>query len=380
MGIRRIASSVAQRQIKYVTPVPVNAARGVLAEVYDQVLDEMGLVVPPVQLHSPVPDLAAAYWTLLREPLLPTANVNRTVKEAVATAVSVANVCPYCVDMHSVGMYDLASESAAEALIADRPSDIGDPELAAVATWARHAAFPAASSERVASERVALEGVASERLVSRPLLSEPFAEAERAELVGVVVALHYLTRMVNVFLSSFLLPPGLGPASRRRFKHGVARILRPTLRDPRTPGRALPLLPEAALPADAAWAQGNPSIAAAIGRAYAAFEAAGARSVPVGVRELLASRLHSWQGEDTGLSRAWCERLVARLPEAQQPMARLVLLTAIASYQVDDEVIGAFQAVHPDDRTLVDAASWASYQAARKIGSRHLPVAAVAAR
>ncbi|NUT08739.1 MAG: carboxymuconolactone decarboxylase [Hamadaea sp.] len=370
MGIRRIASSVAQRQIKYVTPVPVTAARGVLAEVYDQVLDEMGLVVPPVQLHSPVPELAAAYWTLLREPLLPTANVNRTVKEAVATAVSVANVCPYCVDMHSVGMYDLASESAAEALIADRPSDIGDPTLAAVATWARHAAFPTASSERVVSERV----------VSERVVSEPFGEEERAELVGVVVALHYLTRMVNVFLSSFLQPPGLGPASRRRFKHGVARILRPTLRDPRTPGRALPLLPEAALPADAAWAQGNPSIAAAIGRAYAAFEAAGTRSVPVDVRELLAERLQRWQGEDTGLSRAWCERLVARLPEAQQPMARLVLLTAIASYQVDDEVIGAFQAVHPDDRTLVDAASWASYQAARRIGSRHLPVAAVAAR
>ncbi|NUT18387.1 MAG: carboxymuconolactone decarboxylase [Hamadaea sp.] len=342
MGIRRIASSVAQRQIKYVTPVPITAARGLLGEVYGQVLDEMGLVVPPVQLHSPVPELAAAYWALLREPLLPTATVSRAVKEAVATAVSVANVCPYCVDMHSVGLYDLASESVAEALIADRPSEIADPSLAAVARWARD---PFGSAYA-------------------------FREDDRAELVGVVVAMHYLTRMVNVFLSSFLLPPGLGPASRRRFKHGVARILRPTLRDPRTPGRALPLLPPAPLPGDAAWAQDNPAIASAVGRAYAAFEAAGERSVPPAVRELLDSRLETWQGEDTGISRVWCERLLLSLDEELRPVGRLVLLTAIASYQVDDEVIAEFRAVHPADRTLVEAAAWASHRAARSIGSR----------
>lgn len=350
MGIGRVASSVIQRQVKYVTPVPAPAASGLLADVYGQVLDEMGLVVPPVQLHSAVPRLAAAYWMLLREPMLPTVHVDRGVKEAVATAVAVANICPYCVDMHSVGMYDLATEHDAEAVAADKLDGLADPRLAAYALWARTAGLP---DEAVAA---------------------PFAEDGRAELVGVVVSLHYLTRMVNVFLSNFLLPPGLSPATRRRFKHGVSRLLRRTLRDPRAAGRSLPLLPDAPLPADAAWAAASPTIAAATARAYAEFEAAGERSLPLGVRDLVTKRLTTWRGEDTGVSRAWCERLVERLPEADRPAGRLALLTAFASYQVDEHVIAEFRARHPEDARLIEAASWASYVAARKVGAWHAPV------
>src|SRR4029078_3808712 len=65
----------------------------------------------------------------------------------------------------------------------------------------------------------------------------------RAELIGVVVCMHYLSRMVYVFLSHFLLPPGLGPAARRRFKRGVSLVLRPTLRRPLHPDRSVHLLP-----------------------------------------------------------------------------------------------------------------------------------------
>ncbi|MEU8004458.1 carboxymuconolactone decarboxylase family protein [Catellatospora sp. NPDC049111] len=347
MVVGRIASSVIQRQVKYVTPTPLAAVDGVLGQVYAQVLDEMGLVVPPVQLHSPVPDLAAAYWMLMREPMLPTVHVDRSAKEAVATAVAVANICPYCVEMHSVGMYDLATERDAEALAGDRIDDLADPRLRTLAAWARQPGHAGPG---------------------------PFDEQSRAELVGVVVGMHYLTRMVNVFLSSFLLPPRLGPAGRRRFKQGASRVLRPTLRDPRAPGRAVELLPPAELPADAAWAQASPSVAAATARSFAAFEAAGRQALTPAVREVVLGRLESWHGEETGLSRAWCERLVQPLPEPEQAAARLALLTAFASYQVDADVVGEFRRHHPGDAALVRAASWASYTAARRVGSRHLPI------
>ncbi|GHJ44258.1 alkyl hydroperoxide reductase AhpD [Catellatospora sp. TT07R-123] len=351
MLIARIASSVVQRQVKYVTPVAVPAARGELAEVYTQVADEMGLVVPPVQLHSVSPRLAAAYWALMREPMLPTDTVDRTVKEAVATVVSVANICPYCVDMHSVGMYDLSTEHDAEALVADRVEELDDARVRAVAAWARTAALP---------DDPGFE-------------SAPFAEADRPELVGVLVSLHYLTRMVNVFLSSFLLPPGMGPTARRRFKRGVSRMLRPTLRDPRVPGRSLPLLPHAPLPADAAWAKGNPVIAAAVARAYAAFDDAGQRVLSAEVRDLVNRRLDTWRGEETGLSRQWCEQLIAGLGPADQAAGRLALLTAMASYQVDAEVVEEFRVWHPGDTAVVEAAAWASCAAARRVGGWHQP-------
>jgi hypothetical protein len=316
--------------------------------VYAQVDDELRIVVPPALLHSPAPEVLAAFWTLMREPLIATGVVDRLAKEAVASAVSVATICPYCVDMHSTGMYDLSTEHDAEAIARDRVDDVDDPRVRAVAAWARTAHRP---DDRGADP--------------------PFPEVHRPELVGVVVAFHYLTRMVNVFLGSFLLPPWLTPKARRRFKHGISRVLAPTLRAEHAPGRSLPLLPEAELPASAVWATGSPIVAAAVARAYSALAAAGRRSVKPDVRDLVRRRLARWRGEETGLSRAWCEELVGALPAADRPAGRLALLTAFASHQVDDETVGEFRRHHPDDVTLVETAAWASFAAARQVGEWH---------
>jgi alkylhydroperoxidase family enzyme len=349
MVAKRVISSVIQRQVKYVSPVPVSAAVGLVAEVYAQAAEEMRLVVPPVLLHSPAPDVLAAYWMLMREPLIAAGGVDRLRKEAVAAAVSVANICPYCVDMHSAGMYDLATEHDAEAIVADRVEEIADPGTREVAAWARVAHQP------------------DEPLVANP----PFPATERAELVGVVVAFHYLSRVVNVFLPSFLVPHRFGPATRRRFKHGLGRVIGPFLREPHPPGRSLSLLPETALPSGAGWAAGNPTVAGAVARAYAVFEAAGVRALSPAVRDLVCRRLDVWRGEETGLSREWCERLVAGLPVEDRGAGRLALLTALAAYQVDEEVVGEFRRTEPRDDRLVEAVAWASFAAARQVGHWH---------
>jgi AhpD family alkylhydroperoxidase len=343
----RVAASVVQRQVKHVRPVPVSAATGLVRQVYDQIAEEMRLVIPPAQLHSPSPDLLAAYWMLIREPLLPTAEVDRAAKEAVAAAVSVANVCPYCAEMHGVSLYDLSTEHDAEAVTSDRVPEVADLRLREMAEWAR---------------RAHLDG-------DGPGIPAANAAA-RAELVGVLVCLQYLSRMVNVFLSPFLLPPGLGPRARRRFKQGMSWMLRPTLRDPREPGRSVDLLPAAALPPDAGWAAGNPWIASAFARAAAAFEEAGERSLAPAVRRIVLGRLDSWRGEETGLSTEWCERLVDGLSPADTAAGRLALLTCLASYQVDEEVIGAYRHHHPGDVDLLNTVAWSSFASARRIGAR----------
>ncbi|NJP33642.1 carboxymuconolactone decarboxylase family protein [Micromonospora thermarum] len=354
----RVVSSVVQRQVRYVRPVPAPEAAGVVGAVYAQAAEEQRIVSPPVLLHSPAPPVLAAYWMLMREPLLAAGRAGRLAKEAVAAAVSVANICPYCADMHSTGMYDLSDAGDAEAIVADRVEQVRDDAVRQVAGWARSAHL------------ADLPGAAD----------APFEEADRPELVGVLVSFHYLTRMVNVFLANFLLPPGLGPAARRRLKQGISRLLRPTLREPYPPGRSLPLLPPADLPADARWAAGNPTVAAAVARSYAAFEAAGERALTPAVRDLLLRRLDDWRGEETGVSRQWCEDLVADLPAADRAAGRLALLTALASYQVDEEVVDEFRTHHPDDRSLVEAAGWASFVAARRVGSHHLPRTRLARR
>lgn len=346
----RVISAVAQRQVKYLAPVEPAAADGLVAEVYRQAAEEMRLVVPPVLLHSPAPEVLAAYWMLMREPLMTGGAVDRLAKEAVAAAVAVANICPYCVEMHSMGMYELSTEADAEAIASDRVDEMADPRVRGLAAWARVAHQLDAPAAR----------------------QSPFPESHRAELVGVTVAFHYLSRMVNVFLSSFLLPPRLGPRARRRAKQGISRVLSASLRQVRTPGRSLPLLPDAPLPADAAWAAGNPTVASAVGRSYAAFEAAGERALSPAVRELVRQRLATWRGEEAGLSQQWCELLVAELPEEDRAAGRLAMLTAFASYQVDADVVDAFRQRTPSDTALVEVVAWASFAAARRIGGGHL--------
>lgn len=344
----RIASSVLQRQVRHVAVVNPSTADGLTAQVYQQVADEMRIVVPPALLHSASPDVLAAYWAITREPLFPAGEVTRTVKEAVAAAVSVANVCPYCADMHTVGLYDLTGERDAEAIALDRLDEIGDPALRDFVAWAREAHRP-----------------------DGPPLPAGVTAAQRAELVGVVVGFHYLSRMVNVFLSNFLLPPGLGPRPRRRLKQGLSRVLRPVVRGDFAPGRANRLLDPAPPRADTAWAAGSPLITDTATRTFRIFEAAGARSLDPAVRRLVLGVLDDWNGADTGLSTGWSTDLVAGLPTPQRAAGRLVLLTALASYQVDAEVVQEFRRHFPHDATLIDAGAWASFATARRIGIRH---------
>ncbi|MCF0093048.1 carboxymuconolactone decarboxylase family protein [Micromonospora sp. MH99] len=347
MVARRVASSVAQKHVRFLTVVPAATARGLVAAVYRQVAEEFQIVVPPALLHSPSDDVLAAYWALTREPLLPAGAVDRAVKEAVAATVSVANTCPYCADLHVAGLFELSDERDAEAIAADRPDEIADLRVRRVVEWARGA-----------------------HRADGPPLPSDVSEVERAELVGVVVGFHYLSRVVNVFLANSLLPQGLGPRARRRLNQGLGRVLRPTLRGQHVAGRATRLLDAAPPTSDVSWASGSPRIADAVARSYRVFEVAGQRSLDPEVRSLVLTRLDEWAGEDAGLSTRWCEELIEPLTAPQRAAARLALLTAFASYRVGPEVVEDFRRHHPADATLVDVAAWASFAAARRIGVR----------
>ncbi len=342
----RVFSKVASRQVRHVTPVSDPPPGSLLEAVYVQAAGDMRVVIPPVLMHSPSPTVLAAFWSLLRETLVADGGpVDRLAKEVAAAAVSVANLCPYCVDMHTTGIYDLATERDAEAIGTDHLDDVEDAVTRANASWARYVHVPRAAQP-------------------------PLAPAAVPELLGVAVTFHYLNRMVNVFLSSNLLSPRLRGAARRRIKRGVSHLLRPVLRRKAYAGAALPLRPEAPHPDDLRWARGTPSVAAAFARSAAQFEAAGLRSLPEPVRRLVRAELDAWHGEEPGISRSWCEDAVAALAPDDRPAGRLALLTALASYQIDDDVVAAFRARHPDDGTLVDATAWASFAAARLIGAR----------
>jgi AhpD family alkylhydroperoxidase len=345
-------------QVRHVTPVRPGAATGLVARVYDQVERDFGMLAPPVALHSPAPDVLAASWLMLRETLIATGRADRATKEAVGAAVSLGNTCPYCVEVHSATLGGLGgvatgtSAAGAEGLI----GSVADPAVREIAAWA----MSCGSVSSAGSAR--REDVAGRREL-------PFPAEHAAELVGVVVTFHYLNRMVNVFLRESPFPSGLPAPARGRLLRLLVRILGPMTRADRRPGDSADLLPAAALPDDLAWAADSPHVADAFARAAATIEAAGARSVPAAVRDLVLSELAGWHGDLPGISRAWVEDAVSGLAAADRPAGRLAMLTALASYQIGPAVIEEFRNGRSTDEALVELTSWVSLAAARRVGS-----------
>lgn len=321
------------KQIRHVTAVSPHDANGLVATVYGQTTHEFGLLTPPLALHSPAPEVLAACWILLRETLLVEGPVDRATKEAVATGVSQANECAYCVDVHRAKLQTVAGADSAY--------------FADVTDWAR-----------------------TLTVVDGPPPRAPFAAHHAPELLATAVTFHYLNRMVGLFLPDSPIPDAAPRAGRGAALRAVARALRPDTGAAVTPGAALSLLPSAPLPAALAWARPRPAVAGALARAIACVDAAAEKWIPDPVCELLHTELAVSEGSLPGPSRAWLEPLVAGLVPSQRPGARLSLLIALAPYQVTDEDVTAFRADQPGERELVELAAWASLNAAVRAGSR----------
>jgi AhpD family alkylhydroperoxidase len=330
--------------IKYVKPVPYGAATGLTAEVYQQMQADF-LPVPPLTLHAPVPHILAGVWSVLRETLR-TGQVDRALKEAVAAAVSKTNECPYCVDVHTSMLHATADHHAAEAIRRGHYDRIHDEQLNALVQWILANRTPNANGA----------------------FPPPFAPRDAPEIIGTAVAFHYINRMVNVFLGETLLPvpSALKGLTGRLF--GATAAKRFVSRAPQQ-GDSLRFVPQAKLPDDLAWAAANPTVAGAFAGFAAVVEAAGNAVLPEPVRALVSASVQAWHGEVMGMSRRWVEDAIVEVEEEHRAAARLALLTALASYQVDPSVVEGFQAHYPEDAHVIAATAWASFTAARRVGT-----------
>jgi AhpD family alkylhydroperoxidase len=331
------------RQIRRVRPVVRPFADPLTRRVAAQIARDFGAFVPPFALHAAAPSVLAACWTILREALV-TTHVDRRRKEAVASAVSRANACTYCVDAHTAALHALGDVPTADALALPEARIAADDPLAALVGWAE-----------------------ATRTADDPRLRlPPFTPAEAPELTAIVCCFHYINRMVAIFLV-----PSPMPFTSSRLKaigrRALAPVLTGQLQRQLPAGDALSFLPEAELPPDLAWAAPHATLAAAFARAAATIETAGAAVLPAVVRAQVEKIVGEWRGEAPGLGRAWLAEAVAPLTEPDRPAARLALLTALAPFQVDDATIAELGRGTPDDAALVATTAWASFTAARRI-------------
>lgn len=331
--------------IRYIQPVAPNSTEGIVARVYPQIKKEFGALVEPFTLHSPSPELLAGAWSACRESLL-VGSVRRDVKEAVAATVSRINQCPYCVDAHTIMLNATSARNSADAIIHQRDDQIRDPAVRSIVKWAAATRSPGA----------------------KVLLSPPFSPKDAPEIIGTAVFFHYVNRVVSVLLSETPLPSN-HPLLKGVLKKMAGWFFSRAIHHSKTSGASLELLPASELPADLTWAKRSPNIAGAFARFAAVVNRAGRDSIPEDVRDCVVEHVQAWDGKDPGLGRHWVEEAMSGLNEKSKDIGRLVLLTALAPYQVDEGMVNAFTTHIIGDDRLLGALAWSSFTAARRIGT-----------
>ncbi|WP_274563787.1 carboxymuconolactone decarboxylase family protein [Streptomyces spiramyceticus] len=332
---------------RFTSPVPAKSATGVVADVYAQLDTDFGIQAPATfTVLSSAPPVLAATWALMRESLL-AGQTSRTAKELVATGVSLANECEFCINAHTMLLYAGGDCALAETI--GRGEEPADPAQARLLAWGR--AIGAPSTER------------------------PFPPEQAAEFIGTALAFHFINRIASALLSDSSMTDEaqkarfLESAAGRRLSDAIARELRP--------GTSLPIVdtsrqevaemrrrfspshdnsvPQPAELEEPDWAVGTP-----VGAAYGALREAGSMGAGLlsdGDQAFVRKVVADWDGVTTH----------PFLPEAPSAGARLALLAALAPNRITGEDVQAWKTPQHSDHCTVHLIAYGAILAVERI-------------
>lgn len=280
--------------------------------------DEFLGPVPTFQALSAAPELLAATWALMREALL-AGDASRVERELVASAVSRANRCRFCVDAHVMLLHALGEHELAEVIA--RGETPQQPRHAELAAWAEASRSPRATG-----------------------WSSPYGP----EITGTLLAFHVINRVVSALLDPDLLPGGLQRSAVVRSVGG--RLYARTVREPKEPGRSLPLL-EAGTAVPPAWAGDSP-----VGIAYASLKQAATRGGELlsdVARQTVTATVRWEDGQHPDRPAEWAADLIRDLPGTDRVGTRIALLAAFAPSAIRTGDVALWRLSHPADADLV---------------------------
>ncbi len=345
-----IFTKLAPKAIHYIKPVEYLQAKGFVKKTYDQMQSEFQ-IVPPLTIHSPIPELLACIWTILRESLIAKGLVSRTTKEVVAVVISRINECPYCIDVHTSMLHGASKHGIADLIPDNLDYRISDKSVKGITSWASATKSP-----------------------ESPLLhNPPFLKKEAPEIIGTALSFHYINRMVNVFLSNSPVPipssfSHTTKIARRLFGAFIGKKI--VNKTPEVkPGKSLHILPDSEIPEEFVWARPNPIITGAFARFANVITKIEERFIHKDVQEAVKEEIQRWNGEDRGISSRWTEEVIKYISDELKSTARLALLTAFASYHVDEGIVKAFRRDNRSDQELIAVTAWASFMAVQRINT-----------
>lgn len=303
--------------VRHIQAASPRQSSGISQKIFAQMRLENAGVHGPFLIHAAQPTLLAAVWALFRETQLASA-VPRAHQETIALLIAEENRCPWCIEAHQL------------ALNTQQPN----PEIVA---WYKANPNPL--------EHSSIHGSSVQAMI-----------AYRAA----VLLWQYINRMTNVLLveSAWQNFGSLRGPLTRVMGHVFGAFF---LNRRYIPGRSLEFIAEAPLPAHLAWAEPHHNIAVALAYFHHQVNRLAAGIIPDHVQIFVLEFVHEHRGQNMGLSRRWADDAVQSLEPAQQPIAQLLLLTALASYQIDDELISQLRRILPADADLLALLAWGSY-------------------
>lgn len=324
----KMMEELSPSSVNILKPARPAKAQGLSELVYAQMRRDF-MVVGPFVLHSEVPELLAAAWSLVRETLF-VGNVDRGSKETIAWAVSKANRCPFCVDAHFAAV--MASDST---------------EDEKLAIWAYSTADARA-----------------------PTLGNPPFTILKPEYIGTAVAFHYLNRMVSVFLDKKMMPvpdllDGMTGAMAKIMMGGMINKSKHL-----KIGDSLELLPDAddSLAWKPDWAKSNPHISDTLAGWSSIIETVVRYHFEDQFIDTTSDQIENWMGGSTPAGdQAYTKALDAFNPP-DIPCAEVALSTVYAPNRVTDTLLENALQVVGSRQALLALVAWAAQRAARRCG------------
>jgi hypothetical protein len=293
--------------------------------------------------HAAAPELMAGMWVGGRETALTNMELPAWLKKAMGAALSEVNKCPYCEDMLLSLTHGARQDNVADSLRKHEVEAVSDELTQKRLKWTK------ASIDRNSPE----------------LDSPPFSPKEMPEALGTLVVFNYTNKISDLTMEGSPVPTV--------FRGGALKLFGVELRESSAMdlehGASLALLPEAEISQEFSWAASNPLVADSLSRWNHVVETGIDDVLSEETQNRIRDNVKSWQGGQMGLSRAWVEEEIQEIKEDERDRARLALIVAKASYQMDDGVIEKLVRQGVGEAELIKLGAWSALLAAKIISN-----------
>ena len=334
-------------KIKYIKYISLKKANPRIKAIYKQIKRDFGILAEPFTLHSAIPDLLATVWAVTREICLINKNVPRPYIETISTAISYNNSCKYCIDAHTIMLLTLKNKSVSEAIKTGNLEQIKDTKLQQICRWV----------------------LANNDFNTNIIKCPPFTLDEAPEIVGTAFVFNYINRVVEIFLKK-------SPVSEKQFGKSLLLkiatfIFSKSVKTKKKAGESLQFInQEVTDDPDFKWAKPNKIILKTLSALKATCNIEVDKYISSQTKQKIIEIAKTNNRDNVQLSSNWTNRFKKDFSKEEFSLAKLMLLTMFAPYQITEKNISDLQTNNISDEAILAVTSFASLTIAINISNK----------